>query len=109
MLTKSKMKKTYKVAFLGLIVLTAIWTVGCLEEQWEEPEITHTEVPCDATFDETWRCNGEVIELCRAGYWRPWEDCANIPGGTCETDENSGDLYCYAPPPPDTDTETDTE
>ena len=111
MLAKSHFDKIYMVVLL-MPALVALCVIGCLEDQWEDPPIDHDEEPCEADEDETWQCNGEVIELCRDGYWRPWEDCSNI-GGTCEVDYYTGELYCLEPPPEtdggDTDTETETD
>ncbi len=70
------------MAFLAATV------AGCLEDTWEpddEFDFSHLE-ECDAP--ETYRCNGEMIEICRLanGFlaWRPLEDCSNIAGGICD-------------------------
>ncbi len=103
---KRNNRSTLIVPICLAALMMAFGQFSCLEEQWESAENDHDEEECDAADDETYRCDDDVIELCRMGYWRPWEDCANIEDGTCEVDEASGEPYCDAPEP-DTDTEAD--
>ena len=110
---KRRFKKAYMIVLLGPVLVAAL-VLGCLEEQWEPNEQDNSQFyeACAAEDNETYRCKGETIELCRTGFWKPWEDCDNI-GGTCEEDKYTGELYCFVPPPPpdagDTDTDTSSD
>ena len=88
---------------LGVLAAAAILQ-GCDSELFDDQiwPIDETREEC---FDEpdSWRCNGEVAELCRNGWWNPWYNCA-WNGGTCEVadDEDGveipGQAGCVDPP-----------
>ncbi len=86
---RNQISPVRKVLFLGLIAALMVSTGGCESELFDDEifPVIETREDCFAEPD-TWRCNLEVAELCRNGYWNPWYNCA-WNGGTCV--EETGD------------------
>jgi hypothetical protein len=99
-----KVGPVWKMLSLGLVVsmMAATLSIGCDSELFDDQiwPIDETREEC---YDEpeTWRCTGDVAELCRNGYWNPWYNCA-WNGGTCETvakpEEGQPEAGCVDPP-----------
>ena len=81
-----KVGPVWKMLSLGLVAIlmaTAVAT-GCDSELFDD-QIWPIDEVREECFDEpdSWRCNDDVAELCRNGWWNPWYNCA-WNGGTCE-------------------------
>ena len=95
---KNQSNSLHKMILPCVVAYLAMIATGCLEDHWEPDDEVDTSGLEECDSPEEWRCNGEVIELCRLANghmaWRPMEDCSNIAGGFCEDPGDGTPPFC---------------